>query len=322
MTIFGQLVFGPPGSGKTKYCFVMQQVLASLGRTVFVVNLDPANDQIYYDCQLNIFDLINVQDVMINCKLGPNGSMLYCMEFLEKNVEWLIDNLEKMCTKKNDTDSQAKSMAYILFDLPGQVELYTHHKSIRNIIEKLVKLDYRLCSVNLVDSYYITDPSKYISVLLMSLSSMLQIELPHVNVFSKMDLIKQYGRLQFSLDFYTDVLDLNYLTDTLDSDRFLAKFKTLNKKICDVVQDFNLVSYVPLNIQKKKSIIRCIQAVDQANGYLFGHMDDQEMMGAVAGDFNDIEDEDTDDDEDPIVNSDTALGQMMSDIKERNLIDE
>ena len=74
-----------PGSGKTKYCFVMQQTLLSLGRNVFVVNLDPANDQLYYDCQLNIFDLINVQDVMSNCKLGPNGSLIYCMEFLEKN---------------------------------------------------------------------------------------------------------------------------------------------------------------------------------------------------------------------------------------------
>ncbi len=245
----------------------MQQTLLSLGRNVFVVNLDPANDQLYYDCQLNIFDLINVQDVMSNCKLGPNGSLIYCMEFLEKNVEWLIENLEKICQK---AENKQTNPPYILFDLPGQVELYTHHKSIRNIIEKLVKLDYRFCSVNLVDSYYISDPAKYISVLLMSLSSMLQIELPHVNIFSKMDLIKQYGPLKFNLDYYTDVLDLNYLLDTLDSDRFLKKFKNLNKKICDVVQDYSLVSFIPLNIQKKSSIIRCIQSIDKANGiYLF-----------------------------------------------------
>ena len=98
---------------------------------------------------------------------------------------------------------------------------------------------------------------------------MLQIELPHVNIFSKMDLIKQYGPLKFNLDYYTDVLDLNYLLDTLDSDKFLSKFKNLNKKICDVVQDYSLVSFIPLNIQKKKSIIRCIQAVDKANGIFF-----------------------------------------------------
>ena len=120
----------------------------------------------------------------------------------------------------------------------------------------------------------------------MSLSSMLQSELPHVNILSKMDLIKQYGKLSFNLDYYTDVLDLNYLVDTLDSDRFLAKYKKLNKKICDVIQDFSLVSFLPLNIQKKSSIIRCIQQIDKANGYLFGHLDQQDMMTSVSCEIN------------------------------------
>lgn len=34
---------------------------------------------------------------------------------------------------------------------------------------------------------------------------MLHLELPHVNLLSKIDLIQQYGKLQFNLDFYTEV---------------------------------------------------------------------------------------------------------------------
>ena len=34
---------------------------------------------------------------------------------------------------------------------------------------------------------------------------MLHLELPHVNLLSKIDLIEQYGKLQFNLDFYTQV---------------------------------------------------------------------------------------------------------------------
>jgi hypothetical protein len=64
-----------------------------------------------------------------------------------------------------------------------------------------------------VDSHYCSDPSKFISVLLTSLSTMLQIELPHVNVLSKCDLIEKFGKLSFNLDFYTEVLDLHYLLD-------------------------------------------------------------------------------------------------------------
>lgn len=288
MTVFGQIVIGPPGSGKTKYCTVMQDFLSNLGRNVFVINLDPANDRLSYDCLVNVFDLINIQDVMVNCSLGPNGSLIYCMEFLEANLDWLIDNLEKI-TKNIDRP-------YLLFDLPGQVELYTHHNSVKNIIQKLLNLDYRLCCVNLIDSYYLSDSSKFISVLLLSLSTMLQIELPHVNIFSKMDLIKQYGKLAFNLDYYTDVLDLNFLIDTLSDDKILSRFKNLNKKICDVVQDFSLLSFVPLNILKPSNVIKCAKIIDKANGWIYGHLDDQEIMESIGG-FIDLDEEDLIDDQ-------------------------
>jgi len=63
----------------------------------------------------------------------------------------------------------------------------------------------RLAAVHLVDAHLCTDPAKYISALLLSLSTMLHLELPHVNILSKIDLIEQYGKLQFNLDFYTEV---------------------------------------------------------------------------------------------------------------------
>ena len=50
---------------------------------------------------------------------------------------------------------------------------------------------------------------------------MLQIELPQVNVLSKIDLVEQHGKLQFGLDFYTDVLDLEYLLGALNADPFM-----------------------------------------------------------------------------------------------------
>ena len=53
----------------------------------------------------------------------------------------------------------------------------------------------QLAAVHLVDSHYCSDPSKFVSVLLTSLSTMIQMELPHVNVLSKIDIIEQYGKL-------------------------------------------------------------------------------------------------------------------------------
>lgn len=46
---------------------------------------------------------------MSSLTLGPNGGLMYCMEFLEKNMDWLMKQL-----------SSYKDH-YFLFDCPGQV---------------------------------------------------------------------------------------------------------------------------------------------------------------------------------------------------------
>lgn len=134
MVCFGQAVVGPPGSGKTTYCHGMASFLRACGRDAAIVNLDPANDKLPYTADINIFDLISVQvgralacvpqldpdpfttlfaaqqEVMEAHGLGPNGGLVYCMEYIEKNLDWLIEKLDGLGRSK-----------YILFDFPGQV---------------------------------------------------------------------------------------------------------------------------------------------------------------------------------------------------------
>ncbi|CAI2180673.1 8559_t:CDS:2 [Funneliformis geosporum] len=208
---FGQIVIGPPGSGKTTYCNGMYQFLTATGRKVSVVNLDPANDFLPYTCAVNVAELITLEEAMEELKLGPNGGMMYCMEFLEKNFDWFEEKLKAL-----------------------------------------------------------GDPTKYISVLLLSLKTMLQIELPHINVLSKVDLMESYGKLAFNLDFYTEVQDLSYLLQHLDEDPFARRFKELNKALCGLIEDFSLVGFNTLCIEDKKSVWKLVQVIDKANGYVFG----------------------------------------------------
>ncbi|NXF91109.1 GPN2 GTPase, partial [Eubucco bourcierii] len=275
---FGQVVIGPPGSGKTTYCHGMQEFMGRIGRKVAVVNLDPANEAMPYQCALDIAELITLPDVMESLKLGPNGGLIYCMEYLEANFDWLQEKLA------------AFRGHYYLFDCPGQVELYTHHNALKNVFAQLAKWNFRLAAVHLVDSHYCTDPGKFISVLCTSLSTMLHVELPHVNVLSKMDLIEQYGKLAFNLDYYTEVLDLSYLVDHLASDPFFRSYRRLNEKLVEVIEDYSLVSFVPLNVQDKASMRQVMQAVDKANGCCFGEQEHRSlealMSAAVGADFH------------------------------------
>lgn len=145
MVFFGQLVVGPPGSGKTTYCNGMRQFLTALGRRCEIINLDFANDTLPYDVSVDVRDLVSLEVVMEEFKLGPNGGLVYCMEYLLEHVDWLEDKITEL------------DCSYVIFDCPGQVELFTHHDCVRALTEQLTKrLDARLCSVHLIDSFYCT----------------------------------------------------------------------------------------------------------------------------------------------------------------------
>lgn len=49
---FGQLVIGPAGSGKSTYCATIQNHCKTIGRRMFVVNLDPAAEIFNYECDV------------------------------------------------------------------------------------------------------------------------------------------------------------------------------------------------------------------------------------------------------------------------------
>jgi GPN-loop GTPase len=42
--MFGQLVIGPPASGKSTYCESLAQVFTHMNRSCVILNLDPAAD--------------------------------------------------------------------------------------------------------------------------------------------------------------------------------------------------------------------------------------------------------------------------------------
>lgn len=96
-------------------------------RRIHVINLDPAAEHFRYEVAFDIRDLISVDDVMDELQLGPNGSLVYCMEYLLQNMDWLQEHLDAY-----DDDE------YLIIDCPGQIELYTHIPVMSKIIDQWV----------------------------------------------------------------------------------------------------------------------------------------------------------------------------------------
>lgn len=152
--------------------------------------------------------------------------------------------------------------------------------------------------LHLTDSYVLTQPSTYISALLLALRSMLQMDLPHLNVLTKIDNLANYPNLPFNLDFYTEVHSLSYLLPHLATEQTsrsistpakstskeangnvggdvaddvpTSKFAALNQAIIDLVEDYSLVGFETLAVEDKKSMMILLRAIDRAGGYAFG----------------------------------------------------
>lgn len=59
----------------------------------------------------------------------------------------------------------------------------------------------------------------------------------------------------FGLDYYTEVLDLRYLLELMSDEPFFKKYRKLNEALIAVVEDYSLVSFLPLTIQVVQKII-------------------------------------------------------------------
>ena len=250
-TNFGQIVLGPAGSGKSTYCKIMQDHAESLKREIVVINLDPAAESFKYNCDIDIRELITVIDVMLKKKLGPNGALVYCMEYLLKNMDWLEEQIESFAQN-----------SYFLFDCPGQLELYSHYDIMTNIITSLKRRGFSLCSVFCLDCTFLQEQSKFISGNLLSLATMIQVSLPHITVLTKCDLISKtniYKEIEEGMSPEDLVGELTPF--------YGKKIDKLNELMTNFVKNFSLVSLKTLNPNDEESINSVLYEADMILQY-------------------------------------------------------
>jgi GTPase SAR1 family protein len=180
---------------------------------------------------------------------GPNGGLVYCMEYLFQHSEWLKDELD------NFGDDE-----YILLDCPGQVELYSHLPVMHDLANLLQSWGIRVVCIYLLDALFALEPSKFISGCMLSLSCMLQLELPHINVITKCDIA---GKKQIE-----QVLEKEGAWMIQEMDRQTSgKLKKFTQAICSVIDDYMLVSFAMLDITDEDSIQDVLNKADEAMQY-------------------------------------------------------
>nr|ACO11566.1 ATP-binding domain 1 family member C [Caligus rogercresseyi] len=249
-------VMGPAGSGKSTLVSSIINHGIITKRTISAINLDPAAEFFDYEPVLDIRDFIQVEDAMEDpeLNLGPNGALVFCLEYLSGNMDWLQNELG---ADENDSD-------YLIFDCPGQIELYTHMDVMRRMVESLASWGFRVGGLFLIDANFMVDGGKFVSGSTAALSTMVNLEIPHINVLSKLDLLSPASRKR--LDRFLD-MDTQELTESEAIGRFGRKYHRLSQALGRVIEDYSLVRYFPLDITDEESISDLVLMLDTVLQY-------------------------------------------------------
>ncbi|KAI0751336.1 GPN-loop GTPase [Daedaleopsis nitida] len=288
---YAVLVTGPAGVGKSTFCNGLITHLHTSKRSAHLVNLDPAAnaDAFEYEPSIDIRDLITLEDVMGELGYGPNGGLVYCFEYLLENMDWLDEELGGY---EDD---------YLIFDCPGQIELYTHHPFLPTLVRHLQRLGLRTSAVYLIESQFMEDKYKFFSGVLSAMSAMVNLEVPWINIMSKMDLVtaniedKGSGRngirTRKDISRYLEVDPMLLVSAPGSREERTernSRFHTLNQAIVQLIEDNPLVKFLALDLTNPDSIETVLSHID----FVMQYGEDEEPKEPADmddGDFADME---------------------------------
>ncbi|KAJ7129758.1 GPN-loop GTPase [Mycena epipterygia] len=306
---YAVLVTGPAGAGKSTFTTSFLTHLTASRRTAHLVNLDPAASaaSFEYEPVIDIKDLVSLEDVMGELGYGPNGGLVYCFEYLLQNMDWLEEELGGF-----DDD-------YLIFDCPGQIELYTHHPFLPTLVQNLTRMGIRTSAVYLIESQFMEDKYKFFrqdalqlysfanylltarhtAVVLSAMSAMVNLEIPWINIMSKMDLVSSNpedptggarngfrGRRNIARYLDPDPLLLASARGQ-EVNTGNPRFHALNQAIVQLIEDHPLVSFLPLDLTSPDSLETVISHID----YTMQYGEDEEPKEPHDLDEGDFQDE-------------------------------
>lgn len=168
-------VTGPAGTGKSTFCAAYKEWLISNDYDAAVVNLDPGSEYIPYEAEVDIRETISLSRIMSEYNLGPNGAQIVAADLM-------LENLEPVQNVLKELDDY-----YVIFDTPGQIELFTFRTGSPLLVDRLSGSKGMLAFV--ADAILSASPSGFISQKMLYGSVMSRFYKPMLFVLNKIDLI-------------------------------------------------------------------------------------------------------------------------------------
>lgn len=251
---FGEVVIGPPGSGKTTY---IQKSMQNLRRKSIAISLDPGNEtHDFFDYSIRKHFI--TREYMEKNGLGPNCALKEIMErFAQSAGEYLGPVIEQ------------NKGSFFVFDFPGQIELFIASGSLAAILAFLARKGVSFVVVNLFDVVHFYDCFSRISSYVVATLSMMLLEAPQVCVISKCDNIKRYGE-SFDMETVADAT-MCYSEDAISGTKFL-------RESIAFVESMSILKFQVLDVENHETWLFLQLVLDEACGYAYENETEMQEM--------------------------------------------
>lgn len=168
-------IIGTAGSGKSRLTAAFNDWLKMSKQDVAIVNLDPGVSSLPYQPDVDVRDYVNVDNLMDEYRLGPNGALIMASDLVADEIEKISKEVEEL---RSDI---------VLVDTSGQMELFAFRASGPYIVSELTKEQKAI--VYLFDAVFSVNPQNYVSNLFLSSAVYNRFLIPQIHVLSKCDLL-------------------------------------------------------------------------------------------------------------------------------------
>jgi GPN-loop GTPase len=169
-------VTGTAGSGKSLLTHALKTWFVNRGEDAIAVNLDPGVIELPYDPDVDIRDRIQLQTVMEDYGLGPNGALILAADLVATKLSEIQEEIDSFKAEN------------VIVDTPGQTELFAFRESGEYIVGEM-KADSKLL-LFLFDPLLASTPANFLSLALLSASVGLRLKIPKITVLTKRDIAR------------------------------------------------------------------------------------------------------------------------------------
>jgi len=166
---------GMAGSGKSSLTASYSEWLKESDQDVLVANFDPGATAIPYNPDIDARKYVDVENLMLDYKLGPNGALIMASDLL-------ADHLEEIREEVEDANPDI-----LLVDTPGQIELFAFREGGRFMANELT--GEKRAVIYLMDAPFVRFPLNFVSSIYLAAAIASRIMQPQIYALSKTDLV-------------------------------------------------------------------------------------------------------------------------------------